>query len=478
MLYTLVAIGAMLVGQASPSQSSPDSGNGPAPSQPLRLAPPPTVISQPPAQPGATAKPRNGMVAPVANGAPVPAPSPLVLAPPVVLDDNSAPVPVKRHFGLVPPLDIDKHIASVNASAPQRSVVQLYPWMRSTGLPDSFNWEDVAGVVQPAVDQADCGSCWCNATCQAYDISYALQGGGLIRVSRQQVLTCNGQNYSCAGGWWPTKIFASGVGPESADPYTANDGRCPAGLPTTYKSSTGFYLGSQSGIVDAPTIQAALLQGPVLTGFNATPAFQNFSGTGIFQNITNGVGGVNHAITIIGYDKNRECPDGTKGAWRILNSWGTSWGDAGKAWVAANTNAIGYACFVMDALVTNPGPIPGPGPAPNPAPSPTPTPVPINPVPVVITPNAPDSVTAFVSAPTSVLIQWRDTNGGGVPYVVYREDWPLFTVSTVTTTANGISAAWDTKAVAGQTYTYVVRAISGTAMSGPSNAVTVRTPAQ
>jgi hypothetical protein len=45
------------------------------------------------------------------------------------------------------------------------------------------------------------------------------------------------------------------------------------------------------------------------------------------------VGG--HAWLIIGADRDRKNPDGTRGAARMLNSWGTAWGkERGRAWLS------------------------------------------------------------------------------------------------------------------------------------------------
>jgi C1A family cysteine protease len=43
------------------------------------------------------------------------------------------------------------------------------------------------------------------------------------------------------------------------------------------------------------------------------------------------VGG--HAYLGVGINTRLRCPDGTKGAIRILNSWGSGWGQDGRAWI-------------------------------------------------------------------------------------------------------------------------------------------------
>ncbi|GIX43523.1 MAG: cysteine protease [Leptospiraceae bacterium] len=44
-----------------------------------------------------------------------------------------------------------------------------------------------------------------------------------------------------------------------------------------------------------------------------------------------------HAMTLVGYDDNIRSPMGYKGAFKLVNSWGTNWGDKGYAWISYKT---------------------------------------------------------------------------------------------------------------------------------------------
>jgi hypothetical protein len=59
------------------------------------------------------------------------------------------------------------------------------------------------------------------------------------------------------------------------------------------------------------------------------------------------VGG--HAYMLAAINRNRENPDGTRGAVRVLNSWG-QWGQAGRAWMS-----FGSLERLMRGLVGWPG---------------------------------------------------------------------------------------------------------------------------
>jgi hypothetical protein len=60
------------------------------------------------------------------------------------------------------------------------------------------------------------------------------------------------------------------------------------------------------------------------------------------------VGG--HAFVLIGADRARRNPDGTIGAFRMVNSWGSSWGQSGRAWLT-----MGSLQKLLDGLEGWPG---------------------------------------------------------------------------------------------------------------------------
>lgn len=84
---------------------------------------------------------------------------------------------------------------------------------------------------------------------------------------------------------------------------------------------------------DVDTVVAHVLEhGPVVIG---SPWYYNMywpDQNGYLSVSGPGVGG--HAYTIIGANRNRKNPDGTRGALRVLNSWGEQWGENGRAWLS------------------------------------------------------------------------------------------------------------------------------------------------
>ncbi len=61
-----------------------------------------------------------------------------------------------------------------------------------------------------------------------------------------------------------------------------------------------------------------------------------------------------HAYLAYGVDRNVSCPDGTKGAVRLQNSWGVQWGNNGGMWISLGDLATllhsdGEACIAAEA---------------------------------------------------------------------------------------------------------------------------------
>ena len=125
-----------------------------------------------------------------------------------------------------------------------------------------------------------------------------------------------------------------------------------------------------------------------------------------------------HAMCVIGYDDNI-----AGGAFKILNSWGTSWGDGGMVWI----KYADYARWCLVALQPFADPYskvpdekqPAPTPTPTPEPKPTPAPVPVptpEPAPTPKPTPAPKPVPS--PAPSIALsgsIEFRTNTGEDMP---------------------------------------------------------------
>ena len=194
----------------------------------------------------------------------------------------------------------------------------------------------------PVRNQGACSSCWVFATLGAWEGTYALRYGVQIDASEQQVLTCTGRGNTCAGGFWGDALVlmqASPIGAEAAQPYLGKSGKCRSNPASPYKvAAWGFVSVSNESPPIAVIKQALVQHGPVIAGITATPAFEGYTG-GVFNEI--GAGPINHAVVIVGWDDRRQ-------AWRVRNSRGATWGEAGYGWVSYGSNHLGaWATWVQ-----------------------------------------------------------------------------------------------------------------------------------
>ena len=82
-------------------------------------------------------------------------------------------------------------------------------------------------------------------------------------------------------------------------------------------------------INDTSQIKAALVnRRPVVAGIQIYKSFYNIKGENSVYNTATGNNLGGHAVTIVGYNDNK-----FGGAFKIINSWGQSWGDGGYFWL-------------------------------------------------------------------------------------------------------------------------------------------------
>jgi len=200
----------------------------------------------------------------------------------------------------------------------------------------SVDWVS-AGAVTPVKDQGQCGSCWSFSTTGALEGAYYTTYGSLPSFSEQQLVDCDnrqhgGKDMGCNGGLmdnaftWIKKN--GGLCTEVSYPYvsgtTKTAGTCQSTCSAVKNSAVVSYtdvpIKSDSAMMQALTLQ------PVSVAIEADQkAFQLYK-SGVFT----GDCGVNldHGVLVVGYGT----MSGTD-YYRIKNSWGTTWGDAGYIYI-------------------------------------------------------------------------------------------------------------------------------------------------
>jgi hypothetical protein len=138
----------------------------------------------------------------------------------------------------------------------------------------------------------------------------------------------------------------------------------------------------------------------VVFGMGVSERFENMVGNRVYDDTSSPRTG-DHAMVLVGYSERRQ-------AFKVMNSWGTGWGDGGFGWVSYRAiKQLSDLMFVMDvpedvrpaprpapveippprpAPVEIPPPQPAPEPVVKPQPAPPPEPVVVAPPPVIVAP--------------------------------------------------------------------------------------------
>jgi C1A family cysteine protease len=202
--------------------------------------------------------------------------------------------------------------------------------------PNDVDWVS-KGAVTPIKDQAQCGSCWAFSTTGSMEGAFQIATGKLNSLSEQQLVDCAGSsgNQGCNGGLMDDAfnwiVSHQGLGSESSYPYTARDGTC-RDVPSV-SSIKGFKDLPQG---DEDALMTALQTQPVSIAIEADQSGFQMYKSGVFK----GPCGANldHGVLLVGAGS-----DNGVDYWRVKNSWGTVWGDAGYIRMVRGENMCGLA---------------------------------------------------------------------------------------------------------------------------------------
>ncbi len=182
-------------------------------------------------------------------------------------------------------------------------------------------------------------------------------GGGPNQfiLSEQYTLSCQ-RNGGCGGDDNVTVLdIAKSTGlPLTSDygAYRGSAGQCnyKAGQKLYKIDDWGFVDGGQgSGVASTDLIKAAIMNyGCVGCAIAADNAFMNTQAGSVFQG--SGSRSIDHDIALVGWDD-------SKGAWKLRNSWSTSWVDGGYCWIKYGANLVGTEAVWAVVHNTNPPPL-------------------------------------------------------------------------------------------------------------------------
>eukprot|EP01038_Epipyxis_sp_PR26KG_P013144 gene13144-17612_t len=190
---------------------------------------------------------------------------------------------------------------------------------------------DWTGKLTTAVkDQGYCGSCWAFSATEQIESDAIRTLGVTAILSPEQITQCDSTSYGCSGGWSENAYNyvkkAGGIESNADYPYTSYQG-----VTGTCKSSASKFVIGVSGYttVKGESAMASYVQstGPLSVCLDAN-SFNSYTG-GIMSVCGNSV---DHCVQAVGVDAS------TGGYWKVRNSWGTGWGEAGYIRLAYGKN--------------------------------------------------------------------------------------------------------------------------------------------
>lgn len=236
---------------------------------------------------------------------------------------------------------------------------------------DALDWV-AKGAVTAVKTQGMCGSCWAFSTTGALEGAFQINGNPLTSFSEEELVACEnnatgGADQGCSGGEMDNAfkwVEKNGLCTESDYPYTSKMGgptECKLKSCDPAVGLTGYYdVKNETGMIQA------ISKGPVSVALEADKsAFQLYK-SGVLDSSTCGRK-LDHGVLVVGYGT-----DGDKAYYKVKNSWGATWGEAGYLRIVQGKDMCGIADSASYPTGVKPfGPPPTPPPAtPTPAPPP------------------------------------------------------------------------------------------------------------
>jgi len=209
---------------------------------------------------------------------------------------------------------------------------------------ETTDWE-AEGKVSPIKNQGSCGSCWAFSAVGALEAAHAIAGNSDIQeFSEQQLVDCSKTRYNsgCNGGemfsafeWYQDHTACT----EDDYPYHARDETCVDSGCSTSGTGAGNVASHNLFEKDDPSIlHAEIKHAPHSLGISAGNDYFRFYSDGELD-AEACPHSLDHGVLLVGYIAERD-------AWKVKNSWGTSWGESGYIYIKDNHKVSPGICGV------------------------------------------------------------------------------------------------------------------------------------
>jgi cathepsin L len=200
---------------------------------------------------------------------------------------------------------------------------------------ESVDWVAANGVT-PVKDQGQCGSCWAFSTMASVESVNRVSNGKIANLAEQQLVDCNTGNSGCSGGSATSALewlVDNQACTTASYPYQAVQGSCKS-CSRSNVAITGVHLVTSRS---EDELASALTGSPASVSVEAGSDWQHYTG-GVLESAA--VCGHNHAVLAVGYDS---------GAWKIKNSWGSTWGESGYIRITKGLGGCGASGIVTSS---------------------------------------------------------------------------------------------------------------------------------
>lgn len=137
-------------------------------------------------------------------------------------------------------------------------------------------------------------------------------------------------------------IVDSGAATLATMPYDDSDYRTQPDS-TARAEASAYKAASFAAVRSLEMVKRSLAaRTPVTIGMSVYDSFYRLSGSNSVYSDYSGASSGGHAITIVGYDDNA-----FGGAFKVINSWGTDWGDGGYFWLPYSGISIVSQAYVL-----------------------------------------------------------------------------------------------------------------------------------